>query len=183
MQHILSNDKEINDKTNNETEKQSAPGTLTREKLADESKSNSNSEQLLAEEVGRRMFAEDKAAQSMGISLDAIAPGYAKMSMKVREDMLNGFAICHGGITFTLGDTAFAYACNSRNQKTVALSCNITFATAVKAGETLTATAQETVLNNRTGLYDIVIRNQNDAAVAFFRGNSYCTKKEAFTVN
>jgi acyl-CoA thioesterase len=94
--------------------------------------------------------------------------------------MLNGFAICHGGITFTLGDTAFAYACNSRNQKTVALSCNITFATAVKAGEILTATAKEAVLNKRTGLYDIVIQNQQGIDVAFFRGNSYCTKKEAF---
>jgi len=176
----LSNDKN-NEENEKQSEKQSAPKTLTAEKFAD--KSEASPEQRLAEEVGRRMLAEDKAAQAMGISLDAIAPGYAKMSMKVREDMLNGFAICHGGITFTLGDTAFAYACNSRNQKTVALSCNITFATAVKAGETLTATAKETVLNNRTGLYDIVIRNQNDVDVAFFRGNSYCTKKEAFEVD
>lgn len=141
------------------------------------------SAQILAEEVGRKMFAEDRAAQSLGITLDAIAPGYARMSMKVREDMLNGFAICHGGITFTLGDTAFAYACNSRNQQTVALSCNITFAAAVRAGETLTATAQEVMLNNRTGLYDVTINNGSGAKVAFFRGNSYCTRKEAFPVN
>ncbi len=160
------------------TEKESAQKSPTAEKLTE--KSDLNREQLLAEEVGRKMYAEDKAARAMGISLDAIAPGYAKMSMKVREDMLNGFAICHGGITFTLGDTAFAYACNSRNQKTVALSCNITFATAVKAGEILTATAKEAVLNKRTGLYDIVIQNQQGIDVAFFRGNSYCTKKEAF---
>jgi acyl-CoA thioesterase len=141
------------------------------------------SAQILAEEVGRKMFAEDRAAQSLGITLDAIAPGYARMSMKVREDLLNGFAICHGGITFTLGDTAFAYACNSRNQQTVALSCNITFAAAVRAGETLTATAQEVMLNNRTGLYDVTINNGSGAKVAFFRGNSYCTRKEAFPVN
>jgi acyl-CoA thioesterase len=164
------------DKCSDKTENQSAPEKLTEN-------SEASSAQLLAEEVGRRMFTEDKAAQAMGISLDAIAPGYARMSMKVREDMMNGFAICHGGITFTLGDTAFAYACNSRNQQTVALSCNITFATAVKLGDTLTATAREMVLNNRTGLYDIVIRNENNAEVAFFRGNSYCTKREAFAVN
>jgi acyl-CoA thioesterase len=167
-----------NDKHTREDNKLGAPKTLTADKNA--VNSAPNREQLVAEELGRRMFAEDKAAQALGISLDAIAPGYAKMSMKVREDMMNGFAICHGGITFTLGDTAFAYACNSRNQKTVALSCNITFATAVKVGEVLTATANETVLNNRTGLYDIIIRNENDVDVAFFRGNSYCTKKEVF---
>ncbi len=164
------------DKCSDKSEHQSAPEQLTEN-------SEASSAQLLAEEVGRRMFAEDKAAQAMGISLDAIAPGYAKMSMKVREDMLNGFAICHGGITFTLGDTAFAYACNSRNQQTVALGCNITFAKAVKAGQTLTATAREMVLNNRTGLYDIVIRNEHNVEIAFFRGNSYCTKKEAFAVS
>ena len=141
-----------------------------------------NEAQNIAAAVGEKMYAQDKAAQALGIKLLSIAPGYAKMSMLVREDMLNGFAICHGGMTFTLADTAFAYACNSRNQQTVALSCNITFAAAVYAGDTLTATAQESMLNNRTGLYDIIISNQKDIKVAFFRGNSYGTRRDGFAL-
>jgi acyl-CoA thioesterase len=137
-------------------------------------------EQALAEEVGRQMFAQDKAAQALQMTLVEIAPGYARMSMMVREDMLNGFAICHGGITFALADTAFAYACNSRNEKTVALSCTITYAAAVRLGDMLTATAKEEVLNNRTGLYDIIVTNQNGDKVAYFRGNSYNTKRPSY---
>ena len=142
----------------------------------------SHAEQAIAEEVGRQMFAQDKAAQALGIKLEAIAPGYAKMTMTVRDDMLNGFAICHGGITFALADTAFAYSCNARNERTVALSCNITYAAAVNLGDTLTAVAQEEARSNRTGLYDIVISNQHGVKVAFFRGNSYNTKRDSVSL-
>jgi acyl-CoA thioesterase len=136
--------------------------------------------QKIAEEVGREMFAHDKAAQALGIRLLEISPGYAKMSMEVREDMLNGFAICHGGMTFSLADTTFAYACNSRNQRTVALSCTITYAGPGQLGDTLIATATEEALNNRTGVYDIVVTNQRNEKVAFFRGNSYNTKRPSY---
>lgn len=139
--------------------------------------------QKLAEEVGREMFVQDKAAQALGIKLLEIAPGFAKMSMLVREDMLNGFAICHGGMTFALADTAFAYACNSRNQRTVALSCTITYAGPAHVGDILVATAKEEVLNNRTGLYDIVVTNQRNEKVAFFRGNSYSTKRPSYDLS
>ena len=137
--------------------------------------------QKLAEQVGREMFAHDKAAQALGIKLLEIAPGFAKMSMVVREDMLNGFAICHGGMTFALADTAFAYACNSRNQRTVALSCTITYSAPGQLGETLIATATEEALSNRTGVYDIAVTNQKNEKVAFFRGNSYNTKRASYT--
>ncbi len=136
----------------------------------------------IAEAVGKKMFFQDKAAQALGITLDSIKPGQATMSMTVREDMLNGFRICHGGIIFALADTAFAYACNSRNARTLALSCSITYATAVQLGDVLIAVAHEESLNNRTGLYNIVITNKESKKVAFFRGNSYNTQREGFAL-
>ncbi len=138
--------------------------------------------QAVADAVGKQMYAQDRAAQALGIRLEEIAPGYAKMTMVVREDMLNGFAMCHGGMTFALADTAFAYSCNSRNERTVALACNITYATAVQLGDTLTAVAKEETRSNRTGLYDIVISNQHGVKVAYFRGNSYNTRRDAVSL-
>lgn len=132
-------------------------------------------EEQIAEEVGNAMLATDVVANVLGMKLDEIKPGFARVTMPVRADMLNSHSTCHGGMTFTLADTAFAYACNSRNEKTVALACNITFALAVYEGDTLTATAEEEVLNGRTGLYNVVVTNSRGDKVAFFRGNSYKT--------
>jgi acyl-CoA thioesterase len=134
-------------------------------------------EKLLAEEVGAKLFEQDVVANVLGIKLDQIAPGYARMTMPVRNDMLNGLGICHGGMTYTLADTAFAYACNSRNEKTVALSCTITYALSVYEGDTLTAVAEEQLLNGKTGLYDVIVTNRLGEKVAFFRGNSYKTSQ------
>lgn len=129
----------------------------------------------LTAKVVDAMLKNDKASEHMGIRLVQVEPGSATVTMTIREDMLNGFGICHGGMTFTLADTAFACACNSRNRKTVALTCTINFITAAKAGDVLTATAREVSLSGRTGLYDITVTNQTGALVAEFRGTSYGT--------
>ena len=135
-------------------------------------------EQELAEKVADKMYDNDSAAKLLGIELLEIKPGYARMAMLVRSDMLNGHGILHGGMTFCLADTAFAYACNSRNHKTVALACSITYVLAGKEGDKLIATAQEQASSGRTGVYDITIHNQLGAVLAVFRGNSYRTKQE-----
>jgi acyl-CoA thioesterase len=137
-------------------------------------------EQQVADQVGRTMYEHDAAAKMLGIRLDEIRPGFAKMSMHVRADMLNGHAILHGGMTFSLADTAFAYACNSRNQKTVALACSITYVIAGREGDTLSAVAQEQAQTGKTGVYDIVVTNQRGEKLAMFRGNSYRTSHPVF---
>lgn len=133
----------------------------------------------LAQKVAEEMFKNDKASKHLGIRLEKIDEGKAVVSMTVRDDMLNGFGICHGGVTFTLADTAFACACNSRNRKTVALNCTINFIAAGKEGDVLTATAREVSTAGRTGVYDITVTNQTGAVMAEFRGTSYGTSSTA----
>jgi acyl-CoA thioesterase len=133
----------------------------------------SDSGQAIADAVGQGMYAKDKAAQALGITLLDIRQGYARMAMTVRGDMLNGHTICHGGFIFTLADTAFAYACNSGNQATVAQHCAITFLASPREGDVLTATAQERQRGRRTGFTDIDIADQTGKVVAVFRGHSY----------
>lgn len=134
--------------------------------------------QSLAEAVGREMYARDHNSHALGIQLDEIRPGYARMHVKIRQEMTNGHDTCHGGIIFTLADTAFAYACNSRNVITVASGASIEFVAPAHAGDTLLATAQERVLAGRTGVYDIEVSNQHGHPVAYFRGRSYRVKGE-----
>lgn len=125
--------------------------------------------------VAQYMLAHDRASRHLGIKIERVDEGVAVLSMTVREDMLNGLDILHGGFTFSLADSAFAFACNSRNRKTVALNCTINFVAAAKVGDTLTATAREVSLSGRTGVYDVSVKNQNDELVAEFRGTSYGT--------
>ena len=132
----------------------------------------SNDARELARKVGETMFAADTATKTLGIQLEDIGPGHARLSMKVRRDMLNGLLTCHGGMMFTLADSAFAFACNSRNDATVAAGCSIEFLRAVREGETLIATAQERVLSGRSGVYDITVTDSAGEAVAVFRGRS-----------
>lgn len=132
-------------------------------------------EKELAKEVSAAMHKLDYVANQLGISIEEVRPGFARLTMKVEEKMLNGFGILHGGITFSLADTAFAHACNSRNKKTVALSCNITYTSASRAGDVLTAEAKECVLKGRTGVYDVIVTDSNGTTIALFRGNSYAT--------
>jgi len=119
------------------------------------------------------MWAADRASQSMGMKIVAVAPGRAELTMPVRGDMLNGHAICHGGFIFTLADSAFAFACNSGNMNTVASGCSIDFLMPAREGDVLTAVAAERSSSGRTGVYDIEVRNQRSEVVALFRGKSY----------
>ena len=129
--------------------------------------------QALAEAVAAAMWSRDRAAQARGIRIEAVGPGTATLSMKVRGDMVNGHHICHGGLIFSLADTAFAYACNAYNRNTVASGCNIDFVAPGKEGDTLTAEAVERSLSGRTGVYDITVRDSAGRTVALFRGKSY----------
>ena len=129
--------------------------------------------QALAEAVAEAMWSRDRAAQALGMRIDSVAPGRATLSMPVRRDMVNGHHICHGGLIFSLADTAFAYACNAYNLNTVASGCNIDFVAPGKEGDTLQATAVERSRSGRTGVYDVTVRDSAGKDLALFRGKSY----------
>ena len=124
------------------------------------------------EVVGAHMFAADRASRGLGMRIVALGEGSARLEMTVRDDMLNGHDICHGGFITTLADSAFAFACNSRNQLTVAAGLTVDFLAPVKGGEVLTADAVEVSLRGRSGVYDIVVTNQDGVRVALVRGRS-----------
>lgn len=128
--------------------------------------------QELAEVVGRAMYERDHCAIAHGIELVAIAPGYARMTMTVRKDMVNGHDIGHGGMTFTLADTAFAYACNGANHASMAAQASIVFLDKVREGETLVAEAQEVAREGRAGVTRVAVRGGDGRAVAEFTGYS-----------
>ncbi|HTK01447.1 MAG TPA: hydroxyphenylacetyl-CoA thioesterase PaaI [Bordetella sp.] len=130
----------------------------------------------LARSVAGAMFAADTASQALGMRLDQVGPGRATLTMRIRADMLNGHRTCHGGFIFSLADSAFAFACNSRNVSTVASGCTIDFLAPAREGDVLTATAHERSLAGRTGVYDVTVNNQEGQAVALFRGRSYRIK-------
>jgi len=129
--------------------------------------------QALAELAGKTMFERDPASQALGMTLDAIRPGFARMSMPVRADMLNGHGSCHGGFIFTLADSAFAFACNSHNVVSVGAGCTIDYLAPGHAGDVLTAEASEQALSGKTGVYDVVVRNGDGRTLALFRGKSH----------
>jgi acyl-CoA thioesterase len=129
--------------------------------------------QALAELAGQTMFERDPASQALGMLLAEIRPGYARMTMPVREDMLNGHRICHGGFIFMLADSAFAFACNSHNQNTVGSGCTIDYLAPGRLGDLLTAEAVEQVLSGKTGVYDVKVSNQEGGTVALLRGKSH----------
>jgi acyl-CoA thioesterase len=132
--------------------------------------------QQLAEACAKSMFARDPASQALGMRIAAIEPGRACLTMTVRAEMLNGHGTCHGGYIFTLADSAFAFACNSHNQNTVASGCTIDFLEPAREGDVLAAEAIEKSRTGRLGLYDITVTNQDGARVALFRGKSYQIK-------
>jgi len=129
--------------------------------------------QTLADATAEAMFSRDRAAQALGIKIVRVQPGASLLTMTVRSDMVNGHHICHGGMIFSLADTAFAYACNSYNKNTVASACHIDFLAPAKEGETLEAEAVEQSASGRTGVYDITVRNNHGKTIALFRGKSY----------
>jgi acyl-CoA thioesterase len=130
----------------------------------------------LAQRVADRMWANDAASQALGMQVVDVGPGAAKVTMRVRRDMLNGHDICHGGFIFTLADSAFAYACNSYNLVTVASGCSIDFLAPAREGDELVAHAHERNASGRTGVYDIEVTNQRGEKIALFRGKSYRIK-------
>lgn len=119
----------------------------------------------------------DRASAALGMSVDRDEPGAAVVSMVVRDDMLNGFAITHGGLVFALADTAFALACNEDERVTVAAGADIAFLKSTHAGQTLTATAVRRVVSGRTGLYDVTVTDDTGDVVAEFRGRSVTTSR------
>ncbi len=132
--------------------------------------------QDIADATHETMWENDRASKALGMRVVKVSPGAAVLSMTVREDMLNGHDICHGGLVTTLSDSAFAFACNSYNELTVAAGFDVNLMAAARKGDVLTATALEVSKAGRTGVYDITVLNQRGEAVAAFRGRSYTMK-------
>ena len=129
--------------------------------------------EALARRVGESMFAADRASREfMQMELLSCAPGRAVMRMMVRQDMLNGHEICHGGLIFTLADSTFAFACNSYNKVAVAAGCSIEFLKPAQLGDVLTCEGVEQTLQGRHGIYDMRVSNQRGEVIAMFRGKS-----------
>jgi acyl-CoA thioesterase len=126
----------------------------------------------LARRCAEQMYGDDAASQALGITISDVGRGSAIASMKVREDMVNGHGICHGGYVFTLADTAFAFACNTYDDVTVAAGADISFLEPVHSDANLTATAVELTRRGRSGLYDVTVRTDDGTVVAEFRGRS-----------
>jgi acyl-CoA thioesterase len=129
------------------------------------------------QQVVEHMMQHDQFSQWLGIKLLEIREGYSKIQMTIREEMLNGFGIIHGGVTFSLADSAFAFACNNRNNLSVALDTSINFIKPVHVGDVLIAEAKEIHNGKSTGLYHITISNQHQHEVAHFKGTCFRTSK------
>lgn len=126
----------------------------------------------LAQESARIMWAEDTATRHVGMQLLEVAPGRARLCFTVRDEFTNGHGMCHGGYIFMLADSAFAFACNSHNQRAVAASAAIEFIAAAQRGDLLTAECAEQSRSGRSGLYDTRVTDQNGRLIALFRGRS-----------
>ena len=132
--------------------------------------------QALAERTRAAMWANDHAVRGLGMQVVAVGPGTSTVSMAVRQDMVNGHDLCHGGLIATLADSAFAYACNAYNEVTVASGFAIDLLLPGKLGDVLTANCVEVSKSGRTGVYDVTVANQHGQRVAVFRGRSHTFK-------
>ncbi len=144
--------------------------------LPDRLNPGETADERLAEAAARAMWSEDAASRALGMQLIAVAPGRSQLRMQIRSSMTNGHGIGHGGYTFLLADSAFAFACNSHNQRCVAAGAEVHFLAATRTGDWLTAHAQEVQRAGRSGIYDIRVTNQKDELVAVFRGRSATIK-------
>jgi acyl-CoA thioesterase len=131
--------------------------------------------QRVAELCAQALLAGDRASSTLGMRMEEVKPGAARLRMTVRPDMVNGHGSCHGGIVFALADSAFAVACNTYNAVTVAAAASIDFLAPVRVNDELTAQARELWRSKRSGIYEIVVSNQRGEAVALFRGRSHST--------
>jgi acyl-CoA thioesterase len=127
----------------------------------------------MAERAGRTLYERDRASQALGMQIVEMRPGYCHASMRVRADMVNGHRICHGGLVFTLADSAFAFACNSYDESAVAAAASIDFLAPAREGDELHAVAVELWRVRRNGIYEITVTNQHGERIAFFRGRSH----------
>lgn len=125
----------------------------------------------LARACAEQMWSEDHASQVLGMKLDTVGPGTARITMTICREMVNGHGVCHGGFISTLADSAFAFACNSRGTVTVASGFDITFLESAELGDVLVADAREVALRGRSGIYDVTVRC-GDTTIAEFRGRS-----------
>ena len=137
-----------------------------------------NSPEKLALRIMEEMYANDPFSQWLGIEKLEVGRGHCTLRMEVRKEMTNGFGVAHGGITFSLADSAFAFACNSYGRKAMSIQCNINHIKAVHAGDVLTATAQELANGNRIGIFTVEVVNQKNELVASFKGTDYRMSEE-----
>ena len=137
-------------------------------------------ELAIAKQCRDTMYESDPALRVLDISVEVTGVGQAEARLEVREEMLNGFNVCHGGYLFTLADTAFAYACNAYNKLTLAAGASIDFLQPANPGDLLVATATERRRGRTTGIYDVVISNQDGEEIAIFRGRSHSTSDPLF---
>jgi len=131
--------------------------------------------QRVAELCAQALLSADAASRNLGMRLEEVKPGSARLRMTVRPDMVNGHGLCHGGIVFALADSAFAVACNTYDAVTVAAAASIDFLAPARVNDELTAQAREVWRSKRSGIYEIVVSNQRSEAIALFRGRSHCT--------
>jgi acyl-CoA thioesterase len=134
--------------------------------------------QTVAQASRDAMWAQDRASKALGIEVLEVGPGRARLRMPVRAEMCNGHHLCHGGMIFTLADSAFAYACNSHNKVTVANNCAVTFIASAREGDVLTADAAERHRGGRSGVCDVTVTDQAGTLIAVFRGHSTQIKGE-----
>jgi len=130
----------------------------------------------LAKAAAEVMWRDDNASKWLGMKVEEVRPGYARLSMAVTKNMVNGHNLCHGGLIFTLADSTFAFACNSHNQRAVAAGASIEFLAPAFLGDVLTAEGVEQALKGRTGVYDMKVSNQKGEVIALFRGKSATIK-------
>ena len=138
---------------------------------------NQQEKDQLAKDVVAKMMREDLFSQWLGIETLEVQEGYSKIQMMLRGEMVNGFGVIHGGIAFSLADSAFAFACNNRNNLSLALDTSINFTKTMKPGDILTAEAKEVHNGKNTGLYFVTVTNQNNEQVAVFKGTCFRTGK------
>ncbi|MGI9026672.1 MAG: hydroxyphenylacetyl-CoA thioesterase PaaI [Burkholderiaceae bacterium] len=136
------------------------------------------SPQEIADHVRQGMLVNDRATRALGMQVIDVTPGCATLTMTVREDMLNGHDICHGGLITTLADSSFAFACNSYNELTFASWFSVDLVAPARLGDVLTARCEEISRAGRTGVYDATVTNQRNERVAMFRGRSYTIKRK-----
>ena len=134
---------------------------------------DTNKARVLAERVAAKMLGDDGASQMLGMRIVQVDVGHAIVEMEIRGDMINGHGTCHGGMIFTLADSAFAFTCNGTNVVTVASGCNIEFVIPARLGDVLTAEGREVAVQGRSSICDICVTNQDGKTVALFRGRGH----------